>query len=158
MLCEECGNSEAAYTVSVLMGDENVTRHLCPACMGKMNAGIAAGNIRNLLSSLMSAITASRKTGEDSAEEDEQQDAAEDPEASVLCERCGTSLASFRKTGRLGCTGCYEAFRSQLQPMLEQIHGQTVHAGRRPLSTAPEQQLRSRRDQLTRLMAQAVAA
>lgn len=57
MLCEECGQREASCTVAVLMGDERTTRHLCPDCVKQLNAGIAAGNIRSLLTTLMSAIS-----------------------------------------------------------------------------------------------------
>lgn len=42
--------------------------------------------------------------------------------------------------------------------MLQQLHGRTQHAGRQPLNTVSAQQTRTRREQLTRLMAQAVAA
>lgn len=152
MLCEDCGERESTYTVSVLMGTEYTTRHLCPECMARMNAGLAAGNIRNLLSTLMSAISGARGDMEETPAKEEEQ--GED----VVCPRCGTTLSAFRKSGHLGCAGCYEAFRTQLQPMLEQIHGKTQHAGRRPLHTVQEQHTRTRREQLTRLMAQAVAA
>lgn len=146
MLCEECGEREATYTVSVVMENETSTRHLCSECMSKMNAGIAAGNIKSLLSSILTAITGST------------QEKTEEPVPAVTCHRCGTTLAQFTRSGRLGCPACYEAFHEQLQPMLLQIHGRVQHAGRRPLPTEQEQQIRSRREQLTRLMAQAVAA
>ena len=158
MLCEECGEQEATFTVSVLMGEERTTRHLCQSCVAKMNAGIAAGNIRALLSSLMSAISGNQDSDENTEEQADEAEDGPDPAAQVVCERCGTTLAQFRKSGRLGCTGCYQAFRSQLQPMLQQIHGKTQHAGRQPISAPEEQRVRSRREQLTRLMAQAVAA
>ena len=64
MLCDECNQNDAIYSVSVLMGDEVVTRHLCPSCMSKMNQTISASNIRGLLSSILTAITGSEaKTG-----------------------------------------------------------------------------------------------
>ena len=57
MLCEECKVNEATYTLSVMMGDEVTTRHLCGDCMARMNMTLSAGNIKNLLSSILSAIT-----------------------------------------------------------------------------------------------------
>lgn len=42
--------------------------------------------------------------------------------------------------------------------MLQQLHGRTQHAGRQPLQSPTQQHTRTRREQLTRLMAQAVAA
>lgn len=144
MLCEECKEREAEYAVSVMIGDERTTRHLCGECMAKMNANITAGNIRNLLSSILSAITG---TAEDKTP----------PKDDVVCPRCQTTLSRFTASGKLGCPGCYDSFREQLGPMLLQIHGRVQHAGRRPLHTEGEQQIRTRQQELSRLMAQAVA-
>jgi ATP-dependent Clp protease ATP-binding subunit ClpC len=40
MLCEECHNNEANFTVSVTTGEETKTRHLCADCMSRMNADL----------------------------------------------------------------------------------------------------------------------
>ena len=143
MLCEECKTNEASYTISVMVGGEITTRHLCGDCMAKMNMDIASGNIKSLLSTILSAITGDTASG--SAEKE------------VTCPRCGMTLSEFTRTGHLGCPKCYEAFREQLQPMLLQIHGRVQHAGRQPLSTAEEQRKRSATEQLQRQMEQAVA-
>ena len=143
VLCEECKTNEASYTISVMVGGEITTRHLCGDCMAKMNMDIASGNIKSLLSTILSAITGDTAPG--SAEKD------------VTCPRCGMTLSEFTRTGHLGCPKCYEAFREQLQPMLLQIHGRVQHAGRQPLSTAEEQRKRSATEQLQRQMDQAVA-
>lgn len=143
VLCEECKTNEASYTISVMVGGEITTRHLCGDCMAKMNMDIASGNIKSLLSTILSAITGDTAPG--SAEKD------------VICPRCGMTLSEFTRTGHLGCPKCYEAFREQLQPMLLQIHGRVQHAGRQPLSTAEEQRKRSATELLQRQMEQAVA-
>ena len=143
VLCEECKTNEASYTISVMVGGEITTRHLCGDCMAKMNMDIASGNIKSLLSTILSAITGDIAPG--SAEKE------------VTCPRCGMTLSEFTRTGHLGCPKCYEAFREQLQPMLLQIHGRVQHAGRQPLSTAEEQRKRSATEQLQRQMEQAVA-
>lgn len=143
MLCEECKAREAAYTISVVVGGEVTTRRLCGDCMAKMNMDIASGNIRNLLSTILSTLTG------DTVPVTAQQD--------VVCPRCGTTLAAFTKSGHLGCPKCYEAFREQLQPMLLQIHGRVQHAGRTPISGEEDQRKRSAAELLQRRMEQAVA-
>ena len=143
MLCEECKVNEATYTLSVMMGDEVTTRHLCGDCRARMNMTLSTGNIKNLLSSILSAITGN--------------DTSAAPQQEVVCPRCHTTLSQFTKTGHLGCPGCYEAFREQLQPMLLQIHGRVQHAGRRPLRTEVAQRTRTLREELERQMEQAVA-
>ncbi len=145
MLCEECNEREAVYSVSVMIGEETTTRHLCEECMARMNANMNAGNIKNLLSSILSAITGKAE------------DAEENPQNDVVCPRCHTTLSQFTKSGKLGCPGCYDAFRDHLSGMLKQIHGRVQHAGRRPLQDEEEQRVRSRQEQLSQLMAQAIA-
>ena len=54
MLCEECHVNEANFTVSVMVGDEVTTRHLCADCMSKMKVDLFKGSI---LSSVLNAIS-----------------------------------------------------------------------------------------------------
>lgn len=51
----------------------------------------------------------------------------------VVCPRCGLQYSSFKETGRLGCGECYQAFQSQLKPLLRRIHGDTRHRGKAPV-------------------------
>lgn len=147
-LCEECGVNEACYTISVMMGGEITQRHLCADCMAKMNMNLAAGNVKHLLSAIMSAITGS-------VEEAAANSVA--PEEDMICERCNTTLSQFTKSGKLGCPQCYKAFREQLTPMLQQIHGRVQHAGRKPLDDEGAQRRRAVYDRLSRQLEQAVA-
>ena len=150
-LCEECGVNEACYTISVMMGGQITQRHLCADCMAKMNMNLAAGNVKHLLSAIMSAISGSAEEAAASVSGE-----ADDGEA-VVCERCGTSLGQFTKSGKLGCPNCYQAFREQLTPMLQQIHGRVQHAGRKPLDDEAAQRRRDVYERLSRQLEQAVA-
>ncbi len=147
-MCEECGENEACYTISVMMNGQVTQRHLCADCMAKMNMNLAAGNIKHLLGAIMSAITG--------GSEDEAAPAIP-PEQDVACERCGTLLSAFTRSGKLGCPGCYQAFRQQLTPMLQQIHGRVQHAGRKPLDTEDAQRRRALVERLNRQLEQAVS-
>jgi protein arginine kinase activator len=53
-----------------------------------------------------------------------------DDEAQIRCTECGIS---FREQGRLGCPNCYEDFRDELMPLLENIHEEATHKGKRPV-------------------------
>ena len=151
-LCEECGVNEACYTISVMMGGQITQRHLCADCMAKMNMNLAAGNVKHLLSAIMSAISGSVEEAAAAASEET------DNGAAIVCERCGISLSQFTKSGKLGCPNCYQAFREQLTPMLQQIHGRVQHAGRKPLDDEAAQRRRAVYERLTRQLEQAVAA
>ena len=149
-LCEECGVNEACYTISVMMGGQITQRHLCADCMAKMNMNLAAGNVKHLLSAIMSAISGSVEEATASASEEA------DAGAAIVCERCGISLSQFTKSGKLGCPNCYQAFREQLTPMLQQIHGRVQHAGRKPLDDEAAQRRRAVYERLSRQLEQAV--
>ncbi|MBQ9308378.1 MAG: UvrB/UvrC motif-containing protein [Clostridia bacterium] len=151
MICEECNTREATCQVNVIIGEERITRHLCNDCMqrmhGTMGAALFTSKISDMLSSILSAITT--ETG---AEEKEKKEEGPDK----FCPVCGASLHAFRKSGRLGCPACYQAFREELTPMLQKIHGRVQHAGRCPLEGEAEQQVRTRKEELSRQMEEAV--
>jgi len=50
----------------------------------------------------------------------------------MRCERCGFTQLDFKKHGRFGCPVCYETFRGIVEPMLENMHNGTAHAGKIP--------------------------
>jgi len=54
-------------------------------------------------------------------------------EPQLLCPDCGLTTADFRRTGRLGCAGCYEAFAPLIRPVLEDMHAGTEHKGKVPV-------------------------
>lgn len=160
MLCEECGVREATIAMVVRAGRESTTRHLCPECMKRVHQELLGKPIQDLLSGILSAIS----DGDESAS----------PQEDIVCPQCGRSLHEFQRTGRLGCAGCYQAFREQLQPMLLRIHGRAQHAGFQPeaasaaftmaesaaekaANAAAAAAVPDRKAELTRLMAQAVA-
>lgn len=50
-----------------------------------------------------------------------------------VCPVCGLTLAEFRKTGLLGCAGCYSAFREELIPTVKVVQGRLRHTGKDPV-------------------------
>ena len=74
------------------------------------------------------------------------------------CPGCGTTWSQFRRSGRLGCPSDYAAFAHGLMPLLESIHGATVHAGKTPRRVEPDgrrqAELRRLRQELKHAIAQ----
>lgn len=60
------------------------------------------------------------------------------------CPTCGFTKADFKKTGRLGCSDCYETFSEQLQPLLVGMHKGTRHVGKIPLRQFREVEMTQR--------------
>jgi protein arginine kinase activator len=52
--------------------------------------------------------------------------------AALTCPACGLQYGEFRADGRLGCPSDYDAFRPQLEPLLERIHRSLAHEGKVP--------------------------
>lgn len=75
----------------------------------------------------------------------------------VNCPDCGTTLEDVRRDNRLGCGGCYTAFRASLLPLLARFHRHVSHVGKVPGGAQPSTRL----SEITRLrlsLAKAVAA
>lgn len=54
----------------------------------------------------------------------------------LVCGSCGFSQTDFKKTGRFGCSDCYQVFDEGLDGLLEAMHKHTQHVGKVP-STFP---------------------
>ena len=52
--------------------------------------------------------------------------------AVIKCPSCGFSQADFKKSGRLGCPGCYQTFAEGLSGLLKSMHKGTRHIGKAP--------------------------
>ena len=126
MKCETCAEREATVAYTHIVDDEKKTLFLCPVCTGKKNieesAGPAAGNVPELVKEAKVELT-------DLAE-------AEDAEG-AQCPSCGMTYEEFKKAGRLGCSGCYEAFAPQLGRLLKRIHGANRHRGKGQIAVRP---------------------
>lgn len=60
---------------------------------------------------------------------------AESQESPAVCPNCGIAFNEFREQGRFGCPHDYTEFHDELIPLLENIHEDTKHVGKRPKST-----------------------
>src|SRR5205085_7967273 len=72
------------------------------------------------------------------------------------CPLCGIKFVEFRNTGRLGCPHDYQEFRDELVPLLENIHGETKHAGKTPRRLPQTRQAQGELIQLRKQLQQAV--
>jgi len=48
------------------------------------------------------------------------------------CPVCGITFYEFRQQGRLGCPHDYISFEQELEPLIVNIHGESMHTGKRP--------------------------
>ena len=48
------------------------------------------------------------------------------------CKSCGTRLVRVLDTGKLGCSACYATFATDIEPLINNLHGSTHHQGKTP--------------------------
>ncbi|MDH4222788.1 MAG: UvrB/UvrC motif-containing protein [candidate division Zixibacteria bacterium] len=124
MLCDDCKNNNATIQVTQIINNDKMTLNLCQKCAEKRGFRSPFEGVPFPLAEFLSSmITASAKTGDK-------------PHTKTVietrCPGCGMSFTEFAQKGRLGCGGCYKAFRPQLKDLLRKIHGSDSHRGKIP--------------------------
>ena len=80
------------------------------------------------------------------------------PPGELVCETCGFSQTDFKKTGRFGCSKCYEVFSDGLEGLLDAMHKNTVHHGKVPKRFEEMKSYRDRLDDLKTSLSASVEA
>jgi protein arginine kinase activator len=117
MLCQECNKNKASVYYNENINGEKVEKYLCSECAKEYT------NVDfdfNMPFSMMDVIS---KLGFQPEKE---------AESKLICPTCNSTYSDFKNTGRFGCSHCYEAFSSQINPMLQNIHGHLEHVGKAP--------------------------
>lgn len=141
MVCDICHKKEATVHLTEIIDDQVTELHLCEECATKKGAQMEQHfELADLLAGLADFGT-KLSTKEEQA---------------LKCPNCGMSFADFKKTGRLGCSACYTAFRKNLIPLLKRIHGSTQHVGKSPVKVAKEVKEKSELHELKAKLEQAV--
>src|SRR5688572_3836546 len=139
MKCQKCPKAATLHITEIISEDQVEELHLCEDCAHKY---------------LYEPQKAIAKLGAASIEE------AEETAAGVMnkeCPVCGLKFIDFRNSGRLGCPHDYEAFRGELTPLLENIHGDPArHCGKTPRRLPQTRQAQSELVQLRKQLMQAI--
>lgn len=124
MLCDDCRKRPAVVHLTKMVNNKKYEKNLCEQCannMGETEIAIEPKySIHNLLAGLLNfepgtGAMVTKKAG-----------------MMPLCDNCGMSYAEFSRSGRLGCSLCYNQFSQQLDPLLRRVQGGTQHAGKVP--------------------------
>jgi len=121
MKCQKC-EKPATFHITELTGDEPVERHLCETCaqdylLQEDSQAPVVPTIGGVLAKQLKLTQAA----DELAKLDKR-----------TCPQCGISFLEFRNQGRLGCPHDYVYFEKELIPLIANIHGETVHKGKRP--------------------------
>ena len=124
MICERCKQQEAAIEFTAVVGDSKKTLHLCAECSKAESESHVVVDIPEAKkgSTKVNVVVGHLADGETRKD---------------ACPDCGMTYEEFRKIGRLGCSGCYDAFGPSLRRLLKRIHGSDTHVGREPVPAEP---------------------
>lgn len=117
MLCNVCKKNEARVHLSQIAEGKTTRVDLCEFCAKERGFDEASlvSDLINKIQGKEAALLSS--TG---------------GEAALRCRVCGYTQADFKKTGRLGCAHCYEAFEGKLKKILQSMHPAGGHVGKTP--------------------------
>jgi protein arginine kinase activator len=136
--CQKCHNPATLHITEVLSENQFEELHLCEQCANKYlyepQQKVGAGK---------GALAEAREGDEGLLGQSE-------------CPHCGIKFVEFRNTGRLGCPYDYQAFRDELLPLLESIHGEVKHSGKVPRRQPQNKEMQSELIQLRNRLKQAV--
>jgi protein arginine kinase activator len=78
-------------------------------------------------------------------------------ETERACPRCHFRRSDFKKTGRLGCSACYDTFAGELMPLVKAMHRSEQHMGKVPARESVRVQMSTEIAGLQKSLDQAVA-
>lgn len=117
MQCDVCNKKKATVHLTEIVDEQMSEMHLCEDCARQKSSQMEQQfGLADLLAGL-GDFGKQIKTQET---------------VSLKCSSCGMSYDDFRKFGRLGCSQCYESFKTQLSVLLKKIHGSNSHLGKAP--------------------------
>ena len=133
MLCNVCEKNEAKVHLTQMVEGKIRKVDLCESCAKDKGIDDPTGFS---LADVLTGMEAVQKPQASSSE----------PSSSVECDFCGYTQAEFKKTGRLGCSHCYEVFEEGLEQVFKTMHRGVRHTGKVPekLRSSKELQDRSR--------------
>ena len=134
MLCDRCKKRNASVWYKQTINGVSEQVALCAECASEVSVGGFFDDGFNFFGNLFSA-----QKGKGVEEK--------------VCDLCGSTFDDITREGKVGCARCYGIFGDRLRPMIERIHGNSRHVGRKPPQMRDKKQ-----DELSALKKQLAAA
>jgi protein arginine kinase activator len=145
MKCDVCKETDAKVHLTQIISGTMQKIDLCEACAKAKGVSDPTGfSLTDLLLGLGQEETQSAVTGVTGTD--------------TKCAGCGMTQADFKKSGRLGCSQCYETFSEGLAPLLKGMHKGEQHVGKIPAGQTDDQAYTDRLKAIRRELEHAVKA
>ncbi|MDQ3198063.1 MAG: UvrB/UvrC motif-containing protein [Verrucomicrobiota bacterium] len=140
MLCDVCKCNDASVFLTEIAEGKMQKVNLCEACSKEKGVQDPKGFA---LADLLLGIGAAEEI--------------EKGAPTQKCTVCGFTQVDFKKTGRLGCSACYQTFAEGLGTLLKAMHKGTEHVGKLPERAARQVKLTDKMRALANHLEKAVA-
>ncbi len=139
MRCDKCDN-EANFEVHLIGGSGKKTVKLCKDCyMNYMKEFLPDGEFeeenfkyfQDILSELIGSII-DKNLDIKKIDNKIKENAKNKESNNKICSNCGMSVSEIIRTGKIGCSQCYEDFKTQITEILNQTQGSSEHRGKVP--------------------------
>ena len=127
MQCDICGKNKATVHLTEIVDEQMSEMHLCEECSRQKSVQMEQ---QFGLADLLAGLSDFNKQQKDVEK------------VKLKCTNCGLTYDDFRKFGRLGCSECYESFKTHLAMLLKKIHGSNQHLGKSPIKIPQQERQR----------------
>jgi len=69
----------------------------------------------------------------------------------LKCDNCNSTIDDIRKTGRMGCSNCYDVFEKSLVEVFRRVQSGEMHRGRKKAQSAEKVEIRLLRNEISNL-------
>ena len=139
MLCDVCKCNDATVFLTQIVDGKMQKVNLCEGCSKEKGVQDPTGFA---LADLLLGIGAAEEIDKGAV--------------STRCPVCGFTQTDFKKSGRLGCSSCYDAFSEGLGSLLRAMHKGTEHVGKLPHRAHRAVEMNDRMRSLTENLQKAV--
>jgi len=146
MQCDFCDSKATVFLTQLIEGE---MKKLCMCEDCAKNKGVTDPTGFSLADVLL---------GGGSIEETAAEIVPADQEGELSCPECGFTFMKFQQVGRLGCSECYDVFRTEIVRRLKDMHKGATHVGRVPEGLLEAHARQQRLEKLRERLEQAVAA
>jgi protein arginine kinase activator len=130
MLCEICNKRVATIHLTQIVNNQKVEMYVCDQCAKEK--GMYGFEMPFLVGNFFASFLGLNNNS-NSSDSSETKLYTPQYQATITCSKCGMSLEEFQKTGRLGCSTCYDTFGEVLKPLIKRLHGSLQHTGKVPV-------------------------
>jgi protein arginine kinase activator len=128
MLCEKCKKNEAKINLITVVNGQKHEIWLCENCVKDISNIPFFSSIGQNVNFPFQGMLTGLLSNVDGAKVDVDNNKIKE----IICSNCGLTYDEFKKTGKLGCSDCYEEFKVVLEPRIKSLQAGVKHIGKIP--------------------------